>query len=482
MGAGSRAKIVAGLGAALMLFGAASASATVRYAAPGGAATPAACQDPTPGAPRCSIRDAAAGSGVGAADEVVIAPGNYSDADLGSAEVGLVAGNVHGPASGPRPVITVNGNLAAFNLNQPGEKLSDVEVISTTAANGIILQLGTVERVVVRSSAPGAIACRQFNGLLRDSACLTSGANATAVGNTHGGINTPQVRNVTAVSTGTGSNGIHVHSFAQATLATVRATIARGAGTDVKASRDLVAGTSASITMIDSNYATTDNQGGEATITSSGTQQTGVPQLAADGYHELPTSTSTIDLGSVDGSSGSTDVDGQARGGGVAYPADIGADQRGNPAATTLDCTPSSLLLGSSGTSCDVVVSDTAPPAFKIGLDSDDTVAFASSGAGSFSAPSCVLTPIGPSGFSADCPVAYTPSAPGTHTLSGAYGGDSHHEPSQGSAQLVVDAPPAAPAGAATTVTPAAKCKKGKKLKKVKRKRKCVKRKRKKKK
>jgi hypothetical protein len=407
-----------------------------------------------------------------AADEAVIAPGNYSDADLGNAQVAQVAGNVHGAAGKPRPVITYNGSYRAFSLDQSSETLSHVEVVSTGPTNVIFVSLGTVERVVVRSSAAGSFACSQINGIFRDSACLTTGANATALGNIAAGLSQPVVRNVTAISTGADSNGIHFSNTVGGTSASVRATIARGAGTDVKASRTAAAGVSVTITMTNSNYANPSSQDASATVVNNGGNTVHPPQLAADGYHQLPTSNFTIDLGGAfDPSSGSADIDGQYRNiGPSASSLDIGADELGNSTSTALACSPASSVLGSGSSACTVTLTDTADSSTSSPLG---PVAFSSSGAGSFSGGgSCSLVALGAGFFASECAISYTPASAGTHTLTAAYPGDQGHEPSQGATALTVTNP------AVTATTPptgqrAAALRKCKKKKTKKAKKKC---------
>jgi hypothetical protein len=109
------------------------------------------------------------------------------------------------------------------------------------------------------------------------------------------------------------------------------------------------------------------------------------------------------------------------------------------------------------------------------------SVDFTTDGAGAFSnSGSCTLTEVAPGQGS--CSVTYTPSAVGTgsHQITGAYGGDVGHDPSQGSAQVgILTAPVSTPPG---TTPPQAfnlaagikKCKK--KFPKGPKRKKCIKR------
>jgi hypothetical protein len=100
------------------------------------------------------------------------------------------------------------------------------------------------------------------------------------------------------------------------------------------------------------------------------------------------------------------------------------------PTATTVVCTPTSVLVGVQ-TTCRVTVSDTAPGAASTPVG---TVSVSSDSSGSFSpSGSCTLS----AGF---CQLSYTPRAAGsgTHTITATYGGDPAHTASAGSARATV--------------------------------------------
>ena len=105
--------------------------------------------------------------------------------------------------------------------------------------------------------------------------------------------------------------------------------------------------------------------------------------------------------------------------------------------ATSVSCSPGSVPVDAT-TTCTAVVIDTGaqPVSTPTG-----TVAFDSDSGGSFSNPgnTCTLSADGPSG-QASCQVSYTPSpaASGTHAITGAYGADITHAPTQGTAALAV--------------------------------------------
>jgi hypothetical protein len=382
-----------------------------------------------------------------------------------------------------------NAGTVAFTVTT---RLAHLELQSAMRSALIVLPgSGSVaEDLVVRSSADGGYVCLLIDGTLRDSACLAGGVGSRAVGSNPSGALTPKLRNVTAISSGSGGAGVSfdlVAGGSSSLAASVKSTIARATGSggiDVKASES---GGNTSIAIDHSNYVTTDDQSGAAPITDAGGHQTGAPALAADGYHELPSSNSTIDLGATDASSGSADIDGQFRSiergcdpfGCPGGPhTDIGADELGRPTSLSVTCTPASLMLGSGISSCYVLARDIGNPSLFTGSPGG-AVTYSSSGAGTFGAPfgpaTCQLEAIGIGSQDSECTVAYTPSAGGTHQVTGVYTPDDRtHEPSQASAEIAV----ITPAAASTTAAAAAKkCKKGRKLVKRKGKKRCVKKK-----
>jgi hypothetical protein len=358
-GLGSRAVAGGAFVGLLVLLGPASAWGTTRYAAPGGTAPDTVCV--TPVAAPCSINEAAAGPEVRAGDEAVIAPGDYSDTagDLGGqGAVTIFAVDVHGAPGQPRPLITLNENApnGGFVLTGPGARLAHVEVDSAAAQSNLAVFDGVVEDVVARSSFTDGIACRQSDGVIRDTACFAGGNSEVAVGiGTNGGSFTPILRNVTAIAAGTSGTALS-YAYDPGTAGTLdaKSVIAEGAGTDVQA-QAFGAGASSTLNLDHSAYDTvsaTGSNGGTATVTppGTGTNLTAPPLLDADGFHELPSSP-TIDSGITDGSSGTADIDGEARTMG-ALP-DIGADEfnpppptSGGPVAGSPDDTPPDGSLG----------------------------------------------------------------------------------------------------------------------------------------
>jgi hypothetical protein len=426
-----------------------------RFAAPGGDGVEP-CMDP---AHPCSIFTAADQSGgARAGDEVVLAPGEYSDtaADLGPDGSVLLAEGIslHGRAGEPRPVIELNSDQAASGAItiQDGDAVSHLEIVTDVAPTNVTMTGGTLEDFIGHSNAPGAIVCRQTGGLIRNSACLNDGEFGAAIGNLFGApdsaVFTTRLRNVTAISTGVGSSGIRYNLSTNSELEVdAKGVIAKGRGRDVAAEalsqppRTRGTGAEIRIDLDHSNYATvrtlTDEGEGIASITEPGTSDnvTAPPLLAADGLHQLPGSP-TVDNGATDDLSSGTDIDGEARA--FSAATDIGADERlAFATSTTVKCLPSATLLGETVSCVVTAASAAADPSQPTG-----TVELSSNRAGDFlTGRTCTLAAGGPT--TSQCAFSYRPSevAP-DHQITAAYAGDETREPSGESISIPVSAPP----------------------------------------
>lgn len=322
---------------ALMLFAATSAQGAIRYAAPGGTGDPNTCPAITP----CDIADALNSTYTNDGDEVALASGDYSV----SAPLGIIDRvDVHGTGAAAATRIVSTGfpfGIAVSNVDAILRDLTITHSVGNEAA--VRLVSGSVRNVVAISSS--ANACTARDGTFRDTLCLAKATGAVGIFVNEGGgaPSLLRLRNVTAISAGTGGHGVRV--FAGSSLvATIHAigTIARGDGTDVSARTDGSIGSSATIDLDHSNFSTTWIDFGTASITSPSTSgnQTAAPifvNTAADDYHQLLGSP-TIDAGAVDAGSGTTDIDGDARVIGTA--ADIGFDEYSPPAAPVSPAPP----------------------------------------------------------------------------------------------------------------------------------------------
>ena len=264
-------------------------------------------------------------------DDVILAPGDYQ---VGNDPIGANVGlNIHGVAGQPRPVIHSSADtalqLGSFSQHSV---LRDLEIDHSGSLTGLAVKNGDFERVVVHSS--GLNACEgPYGGIIRGSVCWNS-AVGRALNLTLGGPSPLTLRNFTAVSTGPGffsqSYGIFLASFGgQPHVVDGLNVIASGMFRDLYAASDTAPGSSAVITMANSNFdtATVDGAASSVSAPGSGSNQIAQPlfaDLANADYHEAPGSP-TIDAGATDSLLGPADPDGDLRSQGPAP--DIGADE-----------------------------------------------------------------------------------------------------------------------------------------------------------
>ncbi|HEX6665396.1 MAG TPA: hypothetical protein VF081_02240 [Solirubrobacterales bacterium] len=453
---GTRNSLVLGAVVGLFLLFAASSSAAVRFAAPGGTGAEPCASQATP----CPLF-LASGGAVKAGDEVVLAPGEYSDTagDLGAQGRLTVAAGVHlhGAVDEAQPLIALRDQVAPkpVEVSQTGV-LSRVRLFTETASGLVIVQ-GEAKGIVAigRTLGGGGVVCDVRQGVLRDSACIGEGEFAAAAGAriTASGPNlAASFVNVTALlRNGIGVGlGFRIQGDANYT-ATVRNAVAKGQGdSDILAEAlsnpPNTPGTGADIQVnVDhSSYATvrtaTDPGNGTAQITAPGTPTNIVaaPQTRADGFTQLGSSP-TVDAGTAP-AGGTVDVQGQNRT--IYISTDIGADEYAHPTEMSAVCTPSPLEAGSAIASCEVRVDDLSmleaiqrpvgTPAGTVRFEPIDEGIFNDGGV-------CVLGAV--SADKATCEIDYTPTAVGSgiHRFNTFYSGGPTHETTTGTSSLLVN-------------------------------------------
>jgi Bacterial Ig-like domain (group 3) len=404
---------------------------SVRFAAPGGAGAEPCTDKSKP----CSLFAAAStrapGTSIVPGAEVVLATGTYTKADLGGfGELSLESGiTFRGEAGAARPLLSMESGVFGAN-----EKISHVEIESKAGSVALSTQGSIVDEVVARSSAAGATTCALDSGVLRDTACISAGAGASAAGSfiftETGAAFAPKMRNVTAVSTGPESFGLgfQIESLgltAGELKVDAGSVIAKGTKADVMAKSVPFGGVplgQVHVTLDHSDYASIEPKDPTAaiTITSPGdaghANITAVPLLAGDNVHET-FSSPTIDKGVLDGSnSGSVDVDGEARKQGAAV--DIGADEIPPPnnTKTELTCKAPSLFTGES-TKCTATVTDNADSAPARSF-AGDTVTFEDiTQNGAFTPTTCTLATVNSTQASCQTEVELKPTTIANHEL-----------------------------------------------------------------
>ena len=330
---GAALKRLASAATALVALGlllSSSAFAAQRYAEPGGNGPVTTCPQADP----CDIQAAVEDVSVDAGDEIILLPGTYIAGATGADTLALSeAITVHGLPGAAIPVLQ-SAAPYAVSVGDPGALVQRLEVRYSGAANGgngLYLTAGAAQGVIVHSTITGGAACRaQGTVALRDTICAATGPNALAL-DSYSAAATPwaiTLRNVTAVSSQFYSVAVGVNG-ATVTVSG-KGLIANGATTDILATA--MNGGNVTVTLSHSNFklvGQSTESGGTATTTfaGTGTNQSELPifvDAAAGDFHQAPGSP-TINAGTIDGSSGPTDIDGEARR--LGFAADIGADE-----------------------------------------------------------------------------------------------------------------------------------------------------------
>jgi hypothetical protein len=218
---------------------------------------------------------------------------------------------IHGAPGAPATIPSTANTLLFLN---PGVTLRDVTIAGSGGTGSTTVQLfgaAVLERSYIDAGPTNNTACTVVgNGaLLRDSVCRNEAPSKTALDISASGGETDAVtlRNVTAVDTAANGTGITAGASAASTKLSVFATnvIADGdsAGVlaDIHATSDGTLGSSASVVLDHSNYATILAQlGGSITAAGAGTNTTDQPAYTnapVGDFSELPSSTATIDRG-----------------------------------------------------------------------------------------------------------------------------------------------------------------------------------------
>ncbi len=318
----------------------------------GSATLPCAAERP------CNLAFALASAGPG--DDVLLAPGDYNApvltrlqtpgpyADPLEVTPGVV---MHGEPGLALPVIHSRVPQIAPAVHvKSGGVLRDVAVEATAPGVGVNYGYGVlvgpnalVERSRIRwTGVNGTVgtACAMVGGTVRDSECLGTGAAgfAHALTGTASGVVNYSVRNVTAVTTNSKSNGVRVGTSNSVATMTVSNVIARGPAGDL-AVRVGISGGVATMVADHSNWTTQEVAavpGGTAQLIQGAGNQTGPTAAtplfsdAAAGDFRTLAGSPTIDAGLTDPSNGPLAVGGRPRT--IGAGTDIGADEFAPPA------------------------------------------------------------------------------------------------------------------------------------------------------
>ncbi len=335
-GAPSRRSVAAGIVMSVaVVWGSATSLALVRYTSPAGSLSDAACNVSTPCEIHHAIQTVALPN-----DEVIVLPGDYA---ISSSITVSKALDIHGADGQRRPRLT--GSLAPYLLHviaSGSVAIRHVEV-EQDAGDSSAIDVGgpvTLDDLIVTVTAENGtgIVFRSSGGVLRNSVVWTTGAttdfiSAAVLVDIMDVRARAELRNVTAISSGPTSTGVGVRFICPPlqscnpadSVVSVRNTIARGRQYDLSVQ---AAGGGVTLEPSYSNYDPTAtfvfNAG---VLLDGGHNQSAVPLFVnpSEGdFHQLAGSP-TIDAGTTDTLTGTTDIDGDARL--IDAAPDIGADE-----------------------------------------------------------------------------------------------------------------------------------------------------------
>jgi hypothetical protein len=259
-------------------------------------------------------------------DEVLLAPDIYETSD--ELEVPATAQNVTIRPRDPGTRAWINSTAqTALQLTGGNATVRGISVTQNNPGGTGIFALGTGSRIEnVVSISNGDTPCQLANGTIRDSICLAGAAGGRALRVSLGaGAAETTVRNATLAAPNTGGTGIYASAAGASASASldVASSIVFGADTDVET--ETASGGSVDVALVASNFesAVVDP---DATVTApgSGDNQTEEPIFTGFGLEQDPDSP-TVDAGTVDDETGTSDVYGDRRPQGSGN--DIGADE-----------------------------------------------------------------------------------------------------------------------------------------------------------
>jgi hypothetical protein len=244
---------------------------------------------------------------------------------------------IHGVAGQPRPRLLLNVQGKPGLQVMYGSTLRYVEVDQAPANDWAALSAenSSVDQVIAKGSGPWTAAVQ--NSTIRNSIVVNGGTGGRALQTSANGSNSISTyRNVTAISTGSGGEGIRAWGYDGYASILARNVIARGgSGGHSIVARAVNAGTTATITVGHSNWLDGSSEGAGASILDGGGNQSSAPAFvnAAAGNYRQAAGSPTINAGLSEFINGAFDVDGDPRQIGTN---DIGADEFVvAPAATT---------------------------------------------------------------------------------------------------------------------------------------------------